>query len=433
MSFSRRRFLQQSGASVGVLAGAGWLAPLPARGRADANSQLNIAQIGCGGRGSYLMNLVGAHQDTVISTVCDVNQDNLARAAEAVKKMQGKSPRAAADFRQVLDDPSIDAVIVATPHHWHAPIAVRALDAGKHVYCEKPASHVFREGRLIAEAARRNKRVVQHGTQMRSSEVTEAAGKVLASGVLGGIKQAKAWGVEPRAFPAPVPDSVPPPPLDYDFWLGPAPQRPFNANRFRRWNSFRDYGNGEVGGDGIHDIDMARWGLGVTTHPVRITAQGSRASLQGDGDYPDNMLVACQYDDGRVLIYENRNFAPYKMHGYDNGNVFYGTEGYMVFSRRGYFQTYLGADEERGPGMKGSAGVEQHIRNFLDAAKSDGPSNADAEVAHLSCGIVHLGEIAYRTGRAIQFDPDKEAVVGDDQAQAMLTKQHRHPWEFPAA
>jgi predicted dehydrogenase len=307
---------------------------------------------------------------------------------------------------------------------------VRALEQGKHVYCEKPASHVFREGRLLVEAAQRNKRVFQHGTQMRSSEVTAEAGKVLASGVLGEIKMAKAWGVEPRGHhPAAVPDSSPPAGLDYEMWLGPAPSRPFNPIRFRRWNSFREYGNGEIGGDGIHDIDMARWGLGVSTHPVRVTAQGSRVHLTGESDFPDNMLVTYQYTDKKVLVYENRNFAPYKLHGWDNGNIFYGTQGYMIFSRRGYFQTYLGAKEEEGPGMKGGAGVTEHVHGFLDSARGGKPTAADAEVTHLSCALVHLGEIAYRTGRVLTFDPAAESFRGDQEANALLTKPYREPWK----
>ena len=377
------------------------------------------------------MNLMLGHKHAAFAAVCDVNSQNLGRGARAAGERQNKSVKTFGDFRRVLDDRSIDAVVVATPHHWHVPIAVRALEAGKHVYVEKPASHVLREGRLLAEAARRAKRVVQHGTQMRSSPVTAEAGKVLASGVLGEIKQAKAWGVEPRPHhPAPAPDGEPPEYLDYNFWLGPAPERPFNPNRFRRWNSCRDYGNGEIGGDGIHDIDMARWGLGVKTHPVRVTAQGSRAHLKGESDFPDNMLVTWEYADGRVLVYENRNFAPYKLHGYDNGNVFYGTEGYMVFSRRGYFQTYLGAKEEQGPGMRGGAGNEEHVANFIDSIRAGAAPNADADVAHLSCALVHLGDAAYRTGRVLHFDPESETVRGDDEGNALLTKEHRAPWGF---
>lgn len=430
MLVNRRQFLTNSGSMVSAAA----FGLTAKAGSGSVNDKIVCAMIGVGGRGNYLMNHVIGHTSTVVKTVCDVNRRNLGRGAEAAAGKQGGKVKQVADFRRVLDDDSIDAVIVATQHHWHCPIAVRALEAGKHVYVEKPASHVFREGRLLVEAARRSNRIVQHGTQMRSSEVTAAAGKVLASGVLGEIKMSKAWGVEPRPqHPKPVPNQAPPDYLDFDMWLGPAPKRPFNPNRFRRWNSFRDYGNGEIGGDGIHDIDMARWGLGVKTHPVRITAHGSRIHLKGESDFPDNMLVNYQYADNKVLIYENRNFAPYKMHGWDNGNIFYGTEGYMVFSRRGYFQTYLGSKEEKGSGMRGGAGVQEHVHNFFDSVMSGGSNNADAEIAHLSCGLVHLGEIAYRTCRVLHFDPKTEQFPKDDEANTLLTKKHRAPWEFKQA
>jgi predicted dehydrogenase len=431
MSLDRRRFLKEAGVGAATAAvGAGVMSSA----RADENSKINLAAIGVGGRGNYLLNLFASHNDVTIAALCDVNESNLARASEAVGKIKGKKPATYDDFRRVLDDKSIDAAIIATPHHWHSPIAVRALEASKHLYVEKPASHVFLEGRALVEAAKKHKRVFQHGTQMRSSEVTEEAGKVLASGVLGEIKQSKAWGVEPRPhWPEPVADSTPPDFLDYNKWLGPAPERKFNELRFRRWNNYRDYGNGEIGGDGIHDIDMACWGLGVTTHPVRVAAIGTRSHLKGEADFPDNLTATYEYEDGRTLIYENRNFAPYKMHGWDNGNVFYGTEGYMLFSRRGYFQTYLGAKEAEGPGLRGSAGVEQHIRNFLDSVLDDKPSIADAEVAHLSCGITHLGEIAFRTGKTLQFDPKKERFVDDEVADAMLTKEYRGPWAIEKA
>jgi predicted dehydrogenase len=431
MRIHRRRFLAAGTGTIaaGVLAGA-------APRRPGANETIACALIGSGGRGSYLMGLAMKVPGVAITTVCDVNARNRDRAASEVQQASGKSPRAQGDFRRVLDDPAIDAVIVATPHHWHAPIAVRALEAGKHVYVEKPASHVFREGRRLVEAARNSGKVLQHGTQMRSSPLTVEAGKVLASGLLGEIVLAKAFGVEPRGNgPGPVPDEPPPAELDYAMWLGPAPERPFNPNRFRGWNSYRDYGNGEIGGDGIHDIDLARWGLGATSHPVRVVAHGSRVKVRGEGEFPDNMVVVFEYEGGKSLVYENRNFAPYGERGFDNTNVFYGTEGYMVFSRRGYFQTYLGAKDESGPGGRGSAGNEEHVGNFFGAIRSGGgaANPADAEVAHLSCGLVHLGEIAYRTGRAIRFDPRSESILDDGPAEAMLTKAYRGPWGFDQA
>ncbi len=427
-SLDRRQFLAQSGH---LAAGLGALS-LPSVTKADPNGTVSCAMIGVGGRGSGLARWAASHPNTRILSVCDVNRQNLERAVKNLAELQGgEKPRSTSDFRRVLVDRSIDAVIVATPHHWHGPIAVRALESGKHVYVEKPASHVFREGRRLVDAARRNRCLLQHGTQMRSSEVTAAAAEVLASGILGEIKMSKAWGVEPRGHhPEPVPDAEAPEWLDYDRWLGPAPERRFNPQRVRRWNAYRDYGNGEIGGDGIHDIDMARWGLGVKTHPVRITAHGSRIHLKGESDFPDNMIVTYQYAGDRVLIYENRNFAPYKMHGWDNGNIFYGTEGYMVFSRRGHFQTFLGAGEKEGPGASGGAGNEENVHHFLDCVRNDKPTRADAETAHLSCGLVHLGEIAYRTGRVLHFDPERERFKGDDAANALLTKEYREPWSY---
>ncbi|MGE3822168.1 MAG: Gfo/Idh/MocA family protein [Isosphaeraceae bacterium] len=436
MRLDRRRFLT---AGTGALA-VGSLSETAARAtfgpRSEPGETITCALIGAGGRGTYLLDLALRIPDVAITTICDVDARRRARACSVVDRARGKAPRAEGDFRHVLDDPTIDAVIVATPHHWHTPIVVRALEAGKHVYVEKPASHVFQEGRRLVEAARKAGKVVQHGTQMRSSPLTAEAGRVLASGLLGEIVMAKAFGVEPRRdHPQPVPDEPPPAELDYATWLGPAPERPYNPGRVRRWNDYRDYGNGEIGGDGIHDIDLARWGLGAMTHPVRVVAHGSRVKLRGESDFPDNMVVVFEYEGGKVLVYENRNFAPYGERGFDNANVFHGTEGYMLFSRRGAFQTYLGAKEEKGPGARGSSGIEEHVGNFFDAIRSGGKTSiaADAEVAHLSCSLVHLGEIAYRTGRALRFDPKTETILGDDDAHARLTKPYRAPWGFDPA
>lgn len=424
MRTDRRRFL--GGLAAGVLVSPAVRAAGP---RPGANETISCALVGSGGRGSYVLGLALKVPGVACTTVCDVNAPRGAQAASAAEAAQGKAPRIEKDFRRVLDDPAIDAIILATPHHWHAPIALRAIEAGKHLYVEKPASHVFREGRLIVEAAKGGKVVFQHGTQMRSSPVTAEAGKVLRSGVLGRIVMSKAFGVEPRGdYPEAVADSAPPAGLDYDAWLGPAPERPFNPGRFGRWNDFREWGNGEIGGDGIHDIDLARWGLGVDQHPVRVVAHGSRVRRKGEGDFPDNMVVTYEYPDGRVLVYENRNFAPYGERGFDNANIFYGTEGFMVFSRRGAFQTYLGPKEEPGPGMRGGAGNEEHVADFFAAIRGSSASPADAEVAHLSCALVHLGEIAYRTGRAIRFDPQAEAIRDDEEANGMLSKTYRGTW-----
>jgi predicted dehydrogenase len=397
-----------------------------------ANDTMAVAIIGAGGRCRSFFDPLFRRSDVTVAAVCDPDENRMGQTAEQIEKATGQKPAKLSDFRRVLDDRSIDVVFIATPHHWHSPIAIPAVMAGKDVYVEKPASHVFREGRLLVDAARKNNRIVQHGTQMRSSEVTAKAGEILQSGLLGRIRMSKAWNVQRHSHRQPVADGEPPKGVNYDMWLGPAAKRPFNANRFHgNWQWYRDYGNGDIGNDGVHDIDMARWGLGVTSHPVQITAHGSRTDLEGEREYPDNMMVAYQYADDRVLIYEDRGWTPYGLHGYDSGNAFYGTEGYMIFTRRGYFEVRLGNKEQPGPTMRGGAGMPDHVTNFLDCVRSRKEPNANAEVAHLTCGLVHLGEIAYRVGRVLHFDPDRETFHGDSEATALLTKEYRKPWTLP--
>lgn len=408
------------------------LATTPAlRAERSPNERIVCAVIGLRGRGRSFYQPLAARKDTVVAAVCDVDAGVLGATAAAVDKLQGKTPRAVEDFRRILDDKSIDAVVIATPHHWHAPMAVRAMQAGKHVYLEKPAAHVYREGQLLVQAAAKYRRVFQHGTQMRSSEVTERARELLRSGIIGEVKMAKAWNVQGHSHRKPVPDSQAPKGLQYDLWLGPAASRPYNENRHRAWHWFRDYGNGDLGNDGAHDLDMAAMGLGVDRLPVRVTAHGSRIALEGEREFPDNMMVAYQFDNNTVLLYEDRGWAPYGMDGFDSGNAFYGTKGYMLFSRRGMFQVYFDRNGTKGPGMKGDTGGERHLQNFLDCVRSGKPTNADARIAHLTCALIHLGEAAYRLERVLHFDPQSETVVGDAEANALLTKAYRPPWEMP--
>ncbi len=442
---SRRDFLSHSqhvaaaSAAVSVLSGS--------VASAAANDKINLALIGCGGIMSYHVGgLVARNSAVRFVHLCDVDPAQINREAIGGKiaGFQKQPPRQTQDYQTVLDDKSVDAVIIATPHHWHAPMVLHALAAGKDIYCEKPLCHTFAEGQRIRQAVKKSGRILQHGSQMRSSPVTKMAGQLLAEGVIGEVRVSKAWNVQDRGTRAIVPDSQPPAGVDYDRWLGPAPVRPFNVNRFHaNWRVYRDYGNGDMGDDGIHDIDMARWGLGVTTHPNRITAHGSdlyyAGANKGDREFPDNMNVSFQYDEGKVLIYEDRLFTPYGMHGFDSGNAFYGDDGYMILSRRGYFQTYLGPKEKKGPGVpqaiRGNAGrgYMEHMQNFLACLRSRETPNATADIAHLSCALVHLGEIAYRTENVLHFDPQRETFLDHPAAEKMLAKTYRAPYGLPDA
>ncbi|MCA9179244.1 MAG: Gfo/Idh/MocA family oxidoreductase [Planctomycetales bacterium] len=406
---------------------------------AEAPPEVRLGLIGCGGiMTHHVKGLVSRRERVSLAWLCDVDPGQIDRIAAYAAGLQSAPPKRTARHEEVLDDPGVDAIVIATPHHWHAPIAIQAMQAGKDAYIEKPISHVFNEGPAVMAAAKKYNRVVQQGSQMRSSPVTRQAEKVLKDGLIGEVKVARAWTAELRTVQKPVPDTAAPVGVDYDRWLGPAPSRPFNPLRFHgTWRLFRDYANGEIGDDGIHDLDMARWGLGVTTLPTQITSRGSRMMLHGHAsDYPDNMNVTYEFPDGRLLIYENYPFTGYGLHGFDNGNAFYGTEGYMIFSRRGAFQTFLGPKGKPGPredqAIRGQRGYAEHMADFLDAVRTRRTATrANPEVAHLSCALVHLGEAALRTRGQLDFDPEKQRFVDCDEANRMLEKSYRSPYTLP--
>lgn len=434
---TRREFLQRSTETAAIAGAATALAGMPVFA-AEKPQTVRLGIIGCGGiMRHHVKGLVKRGNEVSIGWLCDVDPQQIERMHGFMRGSDAATVRRTSRYEDVLADKNIDAVIIATPHHWHAPIALEAMAEGKDVYIEKPISHVYNEGPLIIAAAKKHNRVVQQGSQMRSSKVTERAGKLLAEGIIGDVKVARAWTAETRNVVKPVPDSAPPAGVDYDRWLGPAPKRPFNKYRFHRtWRMYRDYGNGEIGDDGIHDLDMATWGLGVETLPKQITARGGRMMLPGHaGEYPDNMVVSYEYPDGRLLVYENYPFTAYGMHGFDNGNVFYGTEGYMIFSRRGAFSVFLGPKSQKGPtegDTRRDRGYEAHMSDFLNAVRTrDTHTRAPAETAHRSCALVHLGEIAFRTRGQLDFDVEKERFIDCDEANEMLSKSYREPYGLP--
>lgn len=435
---NRRTFLRQTSettALVGAMTAMGGVHLF-----ADEKpAKIRLGIIGCGGMmGSHVQGLVERGEAVTIASFCDVDPAQIEKINKRVtREFQATPPKRTARFEEVIDDKDIDAVIIATPHHWHAPIALAAMKAGKDCYIEKPISHVYDEGPMIIAAAKKYGRVVQQGSQMRSSPVTAKAEKLLKEGIIGKVLVARAWTAETRGVEKPLPDGMPPKGVDYDRWLGPAPKRPFNAHRFHvTWRMFADYGNGEIGDDGIHDLDMAAWGLGIDTLPKQITARGSRMLLDGHAsEYPDNMTVSYEYPDGRLLIYENYPFTAYGLHGFDNGNAFYGTDGYMIFSRRGAFSTFLGSKGIPGPTegkeIRSQRGYPEHMFDFLNAIRNRTPTRASAETAHRSCALVHLGEIAFRVRGRLDFDPVKERFIDCDEANQLLSKKYRKPYGLP--
>jgi predicted dehydrogenase len=436
---SRREFLGQVSQTATILSASSALGGVAAFAD-EKPAKVRLGIIGCGSiMTMHVKGLVQRREAVSIAWLCDVDPAQIDGMDKLVtRSFQTSPPKRTVRYEDVLEDRDIDAVIIATPHHWHAPMALRAMAAGKDCYIEKPISHVFNEGPLIIAAAKKYGRVVQQGSQMRSSPVTEKAGKLLKDGIIGEVKVARAWTAETRTVERPLPDGQPPQGVDYDRWLGPAPNRPFNPHRWHKtWRMFRDYGNGEIGDDGIHDLDMAAWGLGITTLPKQITARGGRMMLDGHAsEYPDNMNVVFEYPDGRLLIYENYPFTAYGLHGFDNGNVFYGTEGYMVFSRRGAFSVYLGQKGTPGPTegkeLRGQRGYAEHMTEFLNAVRHRTPTKSSPTVAHQSCSLVHLGEIAFRTQGRLDFDPATEQFINCTEANEMLGKTYREPFGLPS-
>jgi len=428
---TRRTFLKKTGAgAAGAALGLG-----PATGVAGANDKIVVGLIGCGGMGPRdALDMGGA------SFVCDPDRKRLAAAA---KKFGVKPAHAVADLRRILDDKSIDAVIVATPDHWHAPAGILACDAGKHVYVEKPCCHNFREGQLLVEAARRNQRVVQHGTQSRSSALIAGGIQMLREGIIGHVLAAKAWNIQRRANIGHRQPASPPAELDYELWVGSAVMVPFRPNcHHYTWHWWYNFGTGDMGNDGVHELDYARWGLGVETLPSRVVAQGGKYYFDDDQEFPDTQMVVYDYPgDGKVggkrqLIFEMRIWSPNSPHRCDNGVEFYGTKGRMFLTKRGRLEVL----DERNrridkPKAKGPPPVKVgcHRKDFLDAIRNNRRPNAEIETGFRSAALCNLGNLATRLGRPIRLDAAKQQIVGDDEANRMLSREYRKGghWAIP--
>ncbi len=429
---NRRRFLKQGSAMVAGATVFGFSGR--AQQPAGANGKIVLGIIGPGGMGMNLLKSFAAQSEVEIAYVCDVDSDRMNKAAQTVEDLTKRRPKTVKDFRRILEDKSVDAVIIATPDHWHAPATILACDAGKHVYVEKPCSHNIREGRLMLEAARNHKRVVQVGTQSRSTEHITKAVELLRGGAIGEVLVAKAWNSQLRGSIGHAKPASPPAHLDFDLWVGPAPMVPYQSNLLHaNWRWWHAFGAGDMGNDGVHDIDIARWGLGVETHPSKVAAMGGKYFFDDDQQFPDTQYVAFEYAGARKrqLIFEQRIWSPYVQEGHENGNAFYGTKGMLVLGKGGGWQLF-GPRNELREKMAGKVDGPSHHRNFLECIKTGARPHADIEIGHLSATLVHLGNIATRVGRTLHFDPATEKIVGDDEAAKLVRRSYREDhWAVP--
>ena len=421
---NRRYFLMQTAA-----VGAGI-----AKRAVAASDKINVAMIGVRGQGRHLTGKFAQQHDVNILYLCDVDENVYGNAAKVVEEKTGKRPPHISDLRKVLDDKNVNAVVIATPDHWHAPATILACDAGKDVYVEKPASHNLREGRLMVDAARRNKRIVQLGIQSRSRPSTIRAIELVKSGKLGKPLMAKAWDVQLRDHIGHKEDSTVPKGVDYDTWIGPAVHVPFNENRFHyKWHWNWNTGTGDIGNDGVHQLDMARWALGLD-RPKEVSGMARKLFFDDDQQTPDTMNITYNYND-RVLMYEMRIWNPYEMEGQGNGVAVYGTNGFIHIGRWNREWGYKVYDD------KGKLALDQsknendmddaHPRNFLDCVKSRNAPNAEIEIGHTSSTLCHLGNIVARANRSIKFDPASETITGDSEASKLLRREYRKHWSVP--
>ena len=424
MEMNRRKFL---GTSAGAVATSTLVSK---RSQAGPNEVLNVAVLGLNGRGASHYQAFAGAKETRVSVLCDVDQTTFQNAVSQVESIQGSAPKVETDLRRIMDDPSIDIVSIATPDHWHALAAIWGCQAKKDVYVEKPVSHNVWEGRKIVEAARKHGRVVQTGTQNRSIDGVREAIQFLHDGKLGHVYMAKGLCFKRRRSIGFKNTESAPSTLNWDLLVGPAPMQDFHQNLVHyNWHWFWDFGTTDMGNQGVHQMDIARWGLNKNTLPTSVHGVGGRWGYKDQAETPNTQHTNFQFDDS-VLQFEVRGLHTHDETGVKVGNLFYGSEGWMVINGSNWEARSPDGDLiAQGDGGSGS----DHFRNFIDAVVARKPEmlNADILEGHLSSALCHLGNISYRVNRTLTVNPDSETIVGDDQANQLVRRLYRAPFTVP--
>jgi predicted dehydrogenase len=425
---TRRTFLKQTSLATAGLAT--WSTARPLRAAPGPNDKVRVAVIGCNGRGMQHIAGYLALPQAEIAYICDVDSRAVAKGIAAVAKKQSRPPQGAKDLRHVLDDPSVDAISIATPDHWHTSATVLACAAGKHVYVEKPGSHDGHESEVIVAAARRYRRVVQMGNQRRSWPWVQEAIQALHAGELGQLYFSRAWYTNHRATighgkPAPVPDW-----LDYSLWQGPAPEFPYQDNILHyNWHWFWRWGTGELGNNGVHALDLARWGLQVDL-PRRVTCGGGRYHFQDDWETPDLYVATFDYG-AKAITWEGQSCDPRGFEGAGFGVNFYGERGTMTITDHAAIYDLDQKLVRDIPGhMHGGYSLDViHFANFLDGIREGKSLHSEIEDGQKSTRLCHLGNIAWRTGQTVNFDPATGQILNSPAASALWKRTYREGWE----
>ena len=416
---SRRDFFKASALASSAV-GVPYFIPESAFG---ANERIITGHIGVGGQGNGNLGRFMGRKEVTAAAVCDVDRN---RVAQAAKRVEGKYGKCAVfgDYRKLLESDDIDAVVISTPDHWHALPTIDACNAGKDVYVEKPLSLTIVEGRRMVEAARRNKRIVQTGSQQRSAGNFRKACELVRNGYIGKVQKVLVGIPGPNHPGKPIPDSEPPAELDYDMWLGPAPFRKYNKNRVHyNFRFFKDYSGGQMTHWGAHHIDIGQWGLGAdNSGPVKIKGTAT-FHPQKWHEVSETCRIELEYDNGAVMIIGQ------KQKDIPGGTTFIGTKGRIFVNRgklksapAGIIEQSLAEDDLR---LYASS---NHHQNFLDCIKSRKLSICDVEIGHRSATVCHLANIACEIDRELKWDPRTEKFVGDEEANSMLERPYRRPW-----
>ncbi len=469
---TRRDFLKTTAMSGVGLAALGRIGAVSQAGQTPgANDRVRVAICGLRGRGFDHIKAFSKIPGVEIAAVVDVDENVMRRRLSNMDQMGLPKPATFIDVRKLMEDKSIDAVSIATPNHWHSLIGIWACQAGKDVYVEKPCSHDWWEGLQLVRATKKYNRIVQHGTQSRSSQAVKDAVQKMRDGLIGDVYLSRGLCYKWRNTIGHTSVQPVPPGVHYNLWTGPAPLHPFTRNHFHyNWHWFWDYGNGDLGNQGIHELDVARWGLGVK-FPNRVSAIGGHFLFKDDQQTPNVLNCAYEFDmpDGsrRMLEFEVRGWmtnheaqigtgafhsrgvpaaglhhtppkhkpahpglGPASGAPSTIGNIFYGSKGYLAMDGYDSYKTWLGESQEPGPHGEGGG---NHFANFIDCVRSRNSEglNAPIEEGYISCTLVHLANVSYRLGRTLQYDPDHQQVLGDEEANRMLHGDYRTPFIVP--
>ncbi len=433
----RRTFIQTTGTTA---LGAGLVGhSLPVFSTPSPNETIRVAVMGTNSRGAYLADRFAKRENTEIVYICDPEDTARGKGIERVENAVGKTPKGIKDFRQALDDKDIDLIVIAAPDHWHAPAALMAMQAGKHVYVEKPCGHNPREGEMLINAKDKYGVKIQMGNQQRSDVRSRELKQMIDEGALGEVYFAKAFYANGRGpigngKQLPVPSN-----LDWELWQGPAPHVPYRDNIVHyNWHWFWRWGTGEACNNGTHEIDVARWMLGVD-YPIAIQSSGGRYHFNDDWEFYDTQYLTIDCPDNKSIVWEGRSCNPFPIEGKGRGCTIHGTKGTALVDRSGYMiydmdnnvvKDMMGKEVDALDTQGAEDSTSMHIQNLLDAIREDKAQNSPIEEGHKSVLMCHLGNIAQKLGRRLDIDHRNGRIMDDSQAMKYWGREYEIGWEM---